>query len=68
MSERPKITIKYKTPSGHIDEFDVGEILEIDGRPYRSGTDFDGILVDVARLDGRVQALENLLPQILKGN
>jgi hypothetical protein len=67
MSGGGKIVIKYRTPGGFVDEFEVGEILEINGRPYRSAEDFEGLVVDVATLSGRVQAVENLLANLVKG-
>lgn len=60
------ITIKSKSKTGQIIETQVAEILEIDGKPYRSSEVDESILQHVNHLAGRVASLETILGQSLQ--
>ena len=54
-------TIKVKSKSGTVNELQVEEILEIDGKPYTPQGDVDQIQAIVNHLSGRVATIEQLL-------
>lgn len=55
------VTIKSKSKTGQVIEIQVQEILEINGKPYRSSEVDESILQHVNHLSGRVAALETIL-------
>lgn len=59
------ITIKARTKAGHTQDFQVLEILEIDGKPYESPQETENLRSHMIHLDGRVSAIEKILQ---KGN
>lgn len=54
-------TLRFKTKTGAITEMVVGELLEVDGKPFKSGDDYQEVRDAVIHLEGRVQTLETLL-------
>lgn len=60
------ITLKCKSKTGNIIETQVAEILEIDGKPYRSAETDENIIQLVNHLSGRVASLETILGQLLR--
>lgn len=55
------IVVKAKTKAGHIQDFQVAEILEIDGKPYRPVDEIEAFKNHIIHLDGRVTALEAIV-------
>ena len=55
------ITIEAKTKTGNIQQFQVAEIISIDGQPYRPASETEQIRQLVNHLSGRVAALEAIL-------
>lgn len=51
------ITIRAKTKTGNIQQFEVQEIIEIDGRPYSVSSPTQELTERVARLEGIAEAL-----------
>lgn len=51
------ITIRVKTKSGQVQQFQVEEIIEIDGRPYVVSAPTQELAERVARLEGIAEAL-----------
>ena len=60
------ITIKSKSKTGQVIELQVSEILEIDGRPYRSAQADENLTALVNHLSGRVAALESIFGQLFQ--
>lgn len=58
MDEASLITIKAKTPTGHIQEFRVRQILEIDGQPYHGPVTQEDVVHYLSELTNRVARLE----------
>lgn len=54
-------TLRIKTKTGAITEMQVAELIEVDGKPYKSGDDFDELRCAVIHLEGRVATIEVLL-------
>lgn len=55
------ITVKAKTKSGAIQDFQVVEIISIDGRPYTPAGDMEAILQTLNHLTGRMATLEAIV-------
>ena len=62
------ITLKVKTKTGTITDMQVAELMDVDGKPFKSGEDFQEIRDAVIHLEGRVQTLETLLVSERNGN
>lgn len=54
-------TLRIKTKTGHITEMQVEELLEVDGKPFRTDDEFKDVRDAVIHLEGRVSALESAL-------
>jgi hypothetical protein len=52
------IEIKAKTKTGVIQTFQVSEIIEIDGKPYRSCDQYQEMRDQIIHLGGRLSAIE----------
>lgn len=61
MSEPRLITVRARTKSGSIQEFNVLEILTIDGKPYQPMETVDELIQHVNHLSGRVDAIEAIV-------
>lgn len=55
------ITIRVKSKSGMVNDLQVSEIVEINGKPYRSAEDSENVTALVNHLSGRVAALEGIV-------
>lgn len=52
------IVLKIKTKEGDIVDLPVEELLEVDGKQYRSSEDNEFLTAQVARLAGRIDTIE----------
>lgn len=58
-------TIKFKTPTGHIEEMVVGEVLAVDGSPVVTDAEFSDSAEEIIKLKGRMEALEERLDRLV---
>lgn len=54
-------TIKAKTKNGHIQDFQVAEILEVDGKPFQPAGDVEQLKSLVNHITGRIAAIEAII-------
>lgn len=59
------ITIRVKSKSGTMNEIQVAEILDIDGKRYQSAGDAENLTALVNHLSGRVAALESIVGSLI---
>lgn len=53
------MTLRIKTKSGAITEMAVEELIEVDGKPYKSADEYQELRDAVMHLEGRVSGLES---------
>lgn len=61
------ITLRLKSKTGNVNEIQVAEILEIDGKPYQPQGDYEQILQLLNHLSGKVATHEAMLAGMIGG-
>ena len=55
------INLRVKTRSGEFTTFQVEELLEVDGKPYRQGDETEYLTAQIAELRGRLTTIERAI-------